>query len=268
MSSMPAGVSRPMRTTRGRILFTGEQLSARVAWYAPDSRMPAHTHDCHQVSLLLAGTLAERGKGEEVRLGVPAVGVKPAGLAHANDYGPAGALVLGIDLPGDLDLPRAIGLAPDWRWRTRPASPLLGQGGALLSVLAAGASTPDAVESQAWELLAAMAGCADRRGGTPPRWVARACERLQEEAVPLAWLAAEQGVHPVYFARGFARWVGCPPSVFRVRAQLQRGLAQVAAGVPLSAAALHAGFADQAHFSRIARHHCGVAPARLRALLA
>jgi AraC family transcriptional regulator len=135
-------------------------------------------------------------------------------------------------------------------------------------VLAAGDGAPDGIEGQSWELLAAMAGCADGRDGTPPRWVVRACERLHEEAAPLARLAAEQGVHPVYFARAFARWVGCPPSVFRARAQLQRALAQVAAGVPLATAALHGGFADQAHFSRVARQHCGAAPARLRALLA
>jgi len=264
---MPAGGSRPARTTRGRILFAGERLSARVAWYAPGSRMPPHAHDCHQVSLLLTGTLAERGGGDEVRLRLPAVGVKPAGLAHANDYGPAGALVLGIDLPAALDLSRELGLAPAWRWRTRPAPTLLGQGRQLLSALAGGGG-PDGVESQAWELLASMAGCAHERAGTPPRWVTYARERLHEETVPLARLAAEQGVHPVYFARAFARWVGCPPSVFRARAQLQRALAQVAAGTPLAEAALQAGFADQAHFSRVARQYCGVAPARLRALLA
>ncbi len=268
MPPTPAGGPGPARTTRGRILFAGERLSARVAWYAPGSRMQPHAHDCHQVSLLLAGTLAERGDGDEVRLRLPAVGVKPAGLAHANDYGPAGALVLGIDLPADIDLSRELGLTPAWRWRTRPAPPLLAQGRLLLSALATGDGAPDGIEGQSWELLAAMAGCADGRAGTPPRWVVRACERLQEEAAPLARLAAEQGVHPVYFARAFARWVGCPPSVFRARAQLQRALAQVAAGAPLAAAALHGGFADQAHFSRVARQHCGAAPARLRALLA
>ena len=254
--------------SRSRVLFAGPQLSARASWYGPGLHMRRHAHDCHQVSLLLCGTLGERGPADEVRLDVPAVGVKPAGLAHANDYGPAGALILGIELPATFDLPQVQGIAAAWQWRTRPAPSLLAQGGTLLADLLAGDAPERDAEARLWELLAMLAGSSHRPAGTRPRWVVHACQRLQEEAVPLALLAVEEGLHPVYFARAFTRWVGCPPSIYRMRAQLQRAMASIAAGQSLALAAQQAGLADQAHLNRIARRYCGLTPARLRALMA
>lgn len=59
-------------------------------------------------------------------------------------------------------------------------------------------------------------------------------------------------------ARAFTRWMGCAPSVFRARAQLQRALPLLAKGQALVDVAQQAGFADQSHFSRIARTHSGL----------
>jgi AraC family transcriptional regulator len=102
----------------------------------------------------------------------------------------------------------------------------------------------------------------------PPGWIARVCARLQEEATPLADLARDEDLHPVYFSRAFARWTGNSPSTLRARARMQRALAAVSAGHSLVDAALQAGFADHAHFSRAARAHSGLCPRQLRTLLA
>lgn len=250
-----------------RRIFSGERLAARVSWYAPGERMRSHAHDCHQLSLLLLGTLAEQTAQGEERLALPAFGVKQAGVMHANDYGPAGALMLGIDLPATFDLQEHLGITRAWQWRGRELQPVLLQGRGLLSALLAGELAGDEVDSRLWELLASMAATAERPAGTPPRWLARCCQRLQDETLPLTELAREVGLHPVYVARVFARWMGCAPSVFRARAQLQRALPLLAKGQTLADAAHYAGFADQSHFSRIARAHSGLTPARLRALL-
>ncbi len=263
-SSPPAGAIG----TRSHTLFSGARLSARVSWYAPGLRMPRHVHDCHQLSLLL-GTLGERTPQRDVRLATAAVGVKPAGLAHANDYGPSGALILGINLPATVDLRATLGIEAGWQWRERPAPALLARAGGTLAQLLRADPVPAPAQTEAglWELLATMTATARRPEGTPPRWLARACERLCEEAVGVAALAAELGLHPVYVARAFVHWMGCTPSVFRLRAQLQRALPLLAAGQSLATAASQAGFADQAHLSRVARQYSGLTPTRLAALL-
>ncbi|WP_269791357.1 AraC family transcriptional regulator [Stenotrophomonas sp. Iso1] len=253
--------------SRRRTLFEAERLSVRVSWYAPGLRMHRHAHDCHQVSLLLMGTLGEQGPRDDVRLATPAVGIKPAGAVHANDYGPVGALILGFNLPPAFNLPDALGSSDAAQWRLDPPPALLAQGRSTLAQLLAGATAACDTEAMLWELLATVGSVPPRPSGTPPLWIARVCERLQQEAASLTVLAQEQGLHPVYFARAFARWMGCTPSTFRTRAQLQRALPLLAAGQPLAMVALHAGFADQAHFSRVARQHSGLTPARLRGLL-
>jgi len=268
MSSSPTThrIDAAQGPTRRRV-FSGEHLAARVSWYAPGERMRRHAHDCHQLSLLLLGTLMEQtGQGEE-RLAGPALGVKQAGVAHANDYGPSGALMLGIDLPASFDLQENLGIGRAWQWRGHALQPLLLQGRGLLSALFADELIAADVDARLWELLAGMASTDERPSGTPPRWLVLCCQRLQDESVPLTDLACELGVHPVYFARAFARWMGCAPSVFRARAQLQRALPLLAKGQALADVAQQAGFADQSHFSRITRAHSGLTPARLRALL-
>lgn len=250
-----------------RRVFDGERLSARVSWYAPGEHMQRHAHHCHQLSLLLLGTLQERTSRGEERLAVPALGVKHAGLMHANDYGPAGALMLGVDLPAAFDLQKSLGIGQAWQWRGGDLQPALRSGRTLLSELFAGELSQSEIDSRLWELLASMAASGERPAGVAPRWLARSCQRLQEQTLPLAELASEVGVHPVYFARAFARWMGCAPSVFRARAQLQRALPLLAKGHALADVAQRAGFADQSHLSRIARAHSGLTPARLRALL-
>ena len=257
----------PASDTRSRVLFDSPELSARLSWYAPGLRMRRHAHERHQVSLLLTGTLEESGPGDEVRLAVPALGVKPAGLPHANDYGPRGALILAIDLAAEMDLPRELGLDGVWQCRAHATQPVLAHGKALVADLLSAKHSVTDTEARLWELLTQAHGGEPRPKGLPPRWIARVCERLQEEATPLQTLAAVEGLHPVYFARAFARWMGETPSTFRARARFQRGLAAMVAGQPLVEAALEAGFCDQAHFSRATRTHTGLDLRTLRTLV-
>ena len=71
--AMPSASLPPL--SRSRLLFEGRGVTARLSWYAPDLRMASHEHDRHQLSLLLAGTLGESGRGGDLRLDVPAVEV-------------------------------------------------------------------------------------------------------------------------------------------------------------------------------------------------
>lgn len=263
---MPPTPSPPV--SRSRLLFQAAGVSMRLSWYSPDTRMAPHDHSRHQLSLLLAGTLGETGRRGDVRLDVPAVGVKPAGFAHANDYGPRGALILGIDLEPTAGLWRQLGLDARWQWRTRPTPALLSRSRGLVADLVEGRATGHEAEGRVWELLSCLKASDTVPGGACPAWVARACARLREEDAPLVELARDEGLHPVYFSRAFSRWMGCQPSVFRARSRFQRALAMVSRGQPLAGAALDAGFSDHAHFSRAARDLVGLTPGQLRTLVA
>ena len=56
---------------------------------------------------------------------------------------------------------------------------------------------------------------------------------------------------------------GQPPLFWLRLSRLRRAMALAAAGTPLAGAAADAGFADQAHFTREARHFHGASPGRL-----
>lgn len=58
---------------------------------------------------------------------------------------------------------------------------------------------------------------------------------------------------------------GQPPLFWLRLARLRRAMAEAAEGLPLAMAAAGAGYADQAHFTREARHFHGAPPARLLA---
>lgn len=255
-------------TSLGRVLLRTEGLAARVAWYPPGLCLQPHAHDAHQVSILLSGTLEERVRGQDARLAEPAVGIKPAGAVHANDYGPHGALLLGLEFDSRIDLRRELGLGDRWGWRARPSPASLACSRSLLSTLHQSGGDP---EGLVWELVASLDMCFlenDKRPvATAPGWVTRVEQRLQEETVSLGEIARDEGLHPVYLSRAFVRWKGCRPSVLRQRARLHRAVVALSKGQALAAAAAHAGFADQSHLSRATRGHSGLSPRQLRALL-
>jgi AraC-like DNA-binding protein len=83
--------------------------------------------------------------------------------------------------------------------------------------------------------------------------------------VRLRDVAAEVGVHPVYCARAFRRATGCTVSAYVQRLRLLgAGRRILDEGRPLAEAALGAGFADQAHFTRTCSRALGFTPGRLR----
>jgi AraC-like DNA-binding protein len=82
------------------------------------------------------------------------------------------------------------------------------------------------------------------------------------ESLSLTELASEVGLSAFHAARLFARATGLPPHAWRNQLRLQRALAPLRAGVPVTEVAAASGFTDQSHFTRHFRRMFGVPPGR------
>lgn len=251
-----------------REVRTGGGSVVRVVHYAPRAVQPRHAHDRTFLSLVVRGNLEERVGRAVQEAGALSVVVKPAGVEHADTFGDRGAVTLQLSLsPADEAAARAEGCRLDaWRWVHAPDSvrPLLG----LLRRLhepdglpAAGApARPEELVIEAVATLDPLPSA-----GSPPRWLLRAREALDQDSVSIHDVAGDSGVHPVHLAREFRRHFGVSPSEHRRRGRVRRaGRLLADSDVTLVDAALAAGYADQAHMTRELRAAAGITPRHLR----
>lgn len=77
---------------------------------------------------------------------------------------------------------------------------------------------------------------------------------------PLDELARRAGLSPHHFLRVFKAATGLPPHAFQLQQAIEHAKTLLAGGMPISQAALDAGFADQSHFSRCFREFTGATP--------
>jgi AraC family transcriptional regulator len=76
-------------------------------------------------------------------------------------------------------------------------------------------------------------------------------------------------VHPTHLARTFKSLVGCSMGEYVRRLRIEEAARRLASGAgPLVEIALDAGFADQAHFSRVFKQVTGHSPGAYRKMWA
>ena len=113
----------------------------------------------------------------------------------------------------------------------------------------------------AGETTRAPAPC---RGGLAPGIRRRVLERMDAHPsarVSIDELAREAGLSPAHFARAFKHSVGRAPHQHLMLLRLERARRLLEGPAPvLSAIALDAGFADQAHFTRAFKRQFGATP--------
>jgi AraC family transcriptional regulator len=195
----------------------------------------------------------------------------PAGTVHSGVAGPQGARIFTLEttaawahrLDGLPALP------------TSPTPLLADDGGWLVRRLLAELQNPQrcsdlVVEGLTLELLA-EAVRAPREDDGPPPWLARVLDRLHgelERPVTLQAIAADLGVHPTRLSTLFRRHTGKTVGDYRRELQVQfvrqRLRDRRCADEPLADIALAAGFADQAHCTRVFKAATGWTPARFR----
>jgi AraC family transcriptional regulator len=250
-------------TPRRRVLLSSADRRIALTWYPPGHAMAAHAHDADQRSVLLAGALSEQAGRKTSELSAGVTGFKAAGVVHANDYGRDGALILAFDGP----TPNRVRSRGDWAWR----------GGvgldAVRTVLGAALSGAAPIADAANDLDAMLEAVPStlKASDTPPHWLTQVKAAVDEDpaSARVETLAADAGVHRVHLSRRFAAAFGTPFSLYRRRAMTAKAVRtllheQDGAG----GAAIEAGFADQAHFTRALKAETGLTPARLAAALA
>jgi len=200
--------------------------------------------------------VTEESGGCEGRADAGMFAVRSGGFAHQVRFGALGALIVSLGFPEQqfaaLD-PAEIG-----RWR-RGWSELV-QG--VLSSALRGDGQSD-LEDRVWDVLGGEPRETDSHA---PPWLQRARERLIEESVSIADLAAESGFHRVHFSRAFGRAFGVPPTLYRTRMSGIRAVAAAIEGGSAAASAHDCGFADQSHMARVLRRVAGNSFKRLRTL--
>ncbi|MGF6412000.1 AraC family transcriptional regulator [Paraburkholderia sp. MM5482-R1] len=240
-----------------------------------DHEFAPHWHDAYTIPVIVAGAECYRYNGEhhvaeagsvpvinpgELHTGSKAV---EAGWRYRVMYAPVGFLcALADEVAGK---PQALPwFAPgvirdsDLATRLAHAHRLLEAGD---DALAAETAMLDALST----LLVRYARTrpAAARVATDDTRVALMQERLTGdlvEPVTLAEVAKAAGLSPFHAARLFTQSTGLPPHAWRNQVRLQRALAPLRAGVPVTDVAAASGFTDQSHFTRHFRRMFGVPP--------
>lgn len=228
--------------------------SLRLSYYEGRTSQPRHTHDHAQLSFLLSGALEETIDRRTFTALTPSVSVKPAGMPHADTWGPNGTLILSVRT-NERELPAGSG---GW-------SPLVP--GLVTGAMRAARDEPLIVD----ELITDLVSCAADREAyrSMPPWLDRVSQAIAEAGMVSAAEAARvAGVHRVHLSRSFVRYLGITFVAFRRYCMLARAIeGAMASPEALAQIAISAGFADQAHMQREIRAALGITPRAFRSLL-
>jgi len=239
------------------------------AWFPARTVLPRHTHERASLVVMLEGSFDLELTSATRHCGPTAVFSEPAGSAHTNRMGTAGAHVVVVQPdPAERELFRpfaAVLEAPTHRYH----GGLAGRASQLARELRAGDDLGAlAAEGIVMELLVTLTRLAPGRRGRPAAWLWRAQELLHArfgETVRLAEVAREVGVHPAHLARAFRGQFGVTVGEYVRRLRLEWAAAELErAEASLARVALAAGFADQSHFTRAFRRYTGLTPSVYR----
>lgn len=240
--------------------------------HQPNHRLCRHKHELANIAFTIDGSFTEILSKRRFECASQSIVIKPAGEAHANEYGRSGARCFLIEVQ------------PQRLESLHPLSSLLNRvghvRGAMLSMLALRISKEMrvmdtasllAIEGLTLELIVELS----RHSGLLPErrlplWLARAKEILHErasETISLGEVAKQVDIHPVHLAREFRKFYGCTLGEYLRGLRIQRACRKLSSSdMPLVEIALAAGFAHQAHFSRLFKRYTGMTPTEFRSL--
>ena len=241
--------------------------------HPPNFRLRRHNHELTNIAFVLNGSFTEVLNSRSIDCQPQSLLIKPAGEAHANLYGRQGMRCLLIEV-GQHQLDA---LQP-WSQALNQVSYVRSGSLSMLGMRIykefrlMDEATPLAIEGLMLELVANLSrqliiSLEPKR----PRWLERARDILEADfhhSISLARVAEAVDVHPVHLARVFRKHYDCTPGEYVRRLRIDfacRELSQ--SDSSLVEIALAAGFAHQAHFSRIFKAQTGMTPSAFRSAL-
>ena len=243
------------------------RLSERA--YSADFQSPSHSHSEAYFCLILDGTSKQTyGSKSRVREPLTAAFYPPNEL-QSESFGRAGSRIFNVEMDDH------------WLRHFREYS-VIGEesndvrGGSvvwLMSKLYHEFRSMDhtsalAIEGLTLELIAAASRQLTAPGNSASRWLEQVRNILHEEFanhMTLACLAKKVGVHPVHLASSFRKKYHCTIGDYRQRLRIEFACSELSkSDSSLAQIALAAGFANQAHFSKLFKRLTGTTPAKYR----
>ena len=240
--------------------------------HQPNHKLLRHEHELANIAFTIDGSFTEILNRHRFECSSQSIVIKPAGEAHANEYGSTGARCFLIEIH------------PQRLEALHPLSNLLKRvahlSEAMLSILVLrirkemrvmDTASLLAIEALTLELIVELSrNSLLRTERKLPVWLTRAKEMLHEhssESITLSEVAQQVDIHPVHLAREFRRFYGCTLGEYLRGLRIHHACRELSlSNMPLVEIALAAGFAHQAHFSRVFKRYTGMTPTEFRAV--
>lgn len=257
------GTLRSSRSVQG--------LTLAETAYAPGLAVPSHVHDSATLALVIEGAMTEQRGRTGKLLEQGGLLFHPPHEPHGHVFHASGARCFIVQFGEPwTDRLRSLG-------ESEPRTPF-GLHASRVNFLAQAlyrefleddAASCIAVEGLALAILGELSRTrATTERGRPPTWLRQAEELLRARSADtpsMAGIAVEVGVHPTHLARSFRRYHGRSMGEYLrgLRAErARRELVTTSKSIALIAA--EAGFADQAHFTRVFKRLTGHTPRQYR----
>jgi AraC family transcriptional regulator len=230
--------------------------------YRPRYRTTLHAHENVTLVFVMTGGFVERQGSRSIECGPASVVVRPPSMEHDNVFVAAGGRCFNIEVPFEFVAGRSL---PSIDCHAGPA--VWAACRMLVAAHRDAEIDPLAIESQVADLVDALCTTVSAKPSTRMSRVACALADRFAEPWSLAALAHEAQLHPMHFARVFREAHGESVGTYVHRLRVEYAARQLArTSIPIAEIATDAGFADQAHLTRVFRRRTGATPARFRAV--
>lgn len=229
--------------------------------YPPRLQTPIHTHETASFTMVIGGGYVEQFRSGALECSRGTILFRASGEPHYDRISDGGARCLMIEL------------RQNWQQRMlegglRISAPRqLNHASNFIAQLRHELLTNDTAMSLAVEALTLELICTfirePRETRHAPLWLRKLRDRLDVEfaqKISLREIARETGHHPAHVARIFRRHYHCSVGEYVRKRRINLACDRIRHGESLSAIALDAGFANQAHFSRSFRAIMGISP--------